>query len=179
MTFLYRLTIITAVAAAIALASTSGRRPRRLSTADVQVTSGVAVWLAVVAGALIVVGFVSHTVLRHIVQIAPIVGGIGLLFTRSTLGACAAAALFAFWFLLMAAIWLFLLGIARIFSGTYTTAEVALTIVIGAASLLGLHAAYRQGATTDLLGRVVTIVGFCVLQMAAMVLSFQPFISAR
>jgi len=135
----------------------------------------VATWLAVVAGALLMVGFVSQTVLRHVIQIAPLVAAVGLVVRRSTIGVSAAAPLFAFWLLMMGAIWLFLLGLARIFTGTFTPIEVTLTIVIGAASVLGLRQAHHVSATRLRAGNVATVVVFAVLQLAAFWLSVQPF----
>ena len=56
---------------------------------------------------------------------------------RPAWGVSAAATLLAFWFLVMGAIWLFLLGVARIFTGTFTTAEIALTVLIGIGASFG------------------------------------------
>ena len=181
MTFQQRLMIITAFAALLAVAVLI-RKP--VSTPlPARVTSGfggpVATWLAVVAGALILVGIVSHTLLRHFIQIAPLVAALGLLVRRSAWGVSAATPLLAFWFLIMGAIWLFLLGVARIVSGTFTPAEVTLTVIIGVASVLGLSAAYRRGTTLAIWARLGTIAAFAILQFAAMWLSVQPFVARR
>src|SRR3954466_5563526 len=145
MTFQQKLMIITAVAAILAVAVLS-RKPVSTSS-PVRVTSEsrglVAAWLAIIAAALIVVGIVSQTLLRHFVQIAPLVVALSLLPRRSAWFISAAAPLFAFWLLIMTAIWLFLLGVARIVTGTFTPAEVTLTVIIGVASFLGLGTAYR------------------------------------
>jgi hypothetical protein len=45
---------------------------------------------------------------------------------------------FLFWFLLMAVIWLYLLGIAHLISGHFSPIEIAMTIVVGVASLTGI-----------------------------------------
>jgi hypothetical protein len=45
---------------------------------------------------------------------------------------------FVFWLLLMAAIWLYLVGWARIISGTFTPTEIAMTVVVGIASRVGI-----------------------------------------
>jgi len=139
----------------------------------------VAAWLAVVAGALLVVGIVSDTLLRHIIQIAPLVVALSLLPRRFDWGVSAAAPLFAFWLFVMGAIWLFLLGVARIVTGTFTPVEVILTVIIGLASLLGLGTAYRRGTAIPILARLGTIVTFAVLQFAAMWFSVQPFVTRR
>jgi hypothetical protein len=134
-------------------------------------------YLFVVMAALLVVGVVSHTMLRHVVQVIPLITA--LLLRQSRAGTSAAAPLFGFWLLTMGAIWLFLLGVARIVSGRFTTTEIALTIVIGAGSLFGLIAASRRGPEDGLTARLITIAGFGVLQLAAMIASFQPFIARR
>jgi hypothetical protein len=181
MTFQQRLMIITALAVVLAVAVLT-RKP--VSTpSSARLTSGfgglVAAWLAVVAGALIVVGIVSQTLLRHFIQIAPLIVALSLLPRRSAWGVSAAAPLFAFWFLIMGAIWLFLLGVARIVTGTFTPAEVMLTVIIGVASLFGLGTVYRRGTTIPILARLGTIAAFAVLQFAAMWFSVQPFVARR
>jgi hypothetical protein len=180
MSFQLKLVIVAVIAVVIALAvlrpkpkATSSRVP-----ADSRLNP-VAMWLAVVAGALIVVGFVSGTILRHVIQIAPLVVAGGLLLRGSSLGVSAAAPLFAFWFLIMGAIWLFLLGIARIFSGTFSPAEVTLTIIIGVASMLGLAAAWRQGVTASWGARAGIVIAFTLMQFAAMFISVLPFAASR
>jgi hypothetical protein len=180
MTFQQKLIIITVLAALIGIAVLM-RTP--VSTSVGRVTSRfggiVAAWLAVVAGALVVVGIVSDTLLRHVIQIVPLIVALGLLARQSAWGVSAAAPLFAFWFLVMCAIWLFLLGVARIFTGTFSVAEITLTVVIGVACLFGLGTASRRGPTIPFGARLGTIAAFAVLQFAAMWLSVQPFIARR
>ena len=181
MTFQQKLIIITALAALIGVAVLMRTPVSTSSPGRVRSRFGgiVAAWLAVVAGALVVVGIVSDTLLRHVIQIVPLVVALGLLARYSAWGVSAAAPLFAFWFLVMGAIWLFLLGVARIFTGTFTVAEIALTVVIGVACLFGLGTASRRGPTIPAGARIGTIAVFAVMQFAAMWLSVQPFISRR
>jgi hypothetical protein len=179
MTFVQKLILISGAAAVIAAVvlrrgPVSAHRSRSTSA-----FGDLALSLAAVTGSLLVVGVVSDTFLRHVVQIAPLVVALGLVLGRSESGVSAAAPLFAFWFLVMGAIWLFLLGLARIFTGRFTPVEVALTIVIGAASLLGLFAALKRGSTAGPVARLATIGVFALLQCAAMWLSTQPFITQR
>jgi hypothetical protein len=180
MSFELKLVIMTALAVAIGATLLTRRPPATSLSARVTSRYGglVTVWLAVVAGALLVVGIVSHTLLRHVVQIAPLVGAVSLLLRGSSLGVSAAVPLFAFWFVIMGAIWLFLLGVAHIVSGTFTPAEIALTVIIGAATVLGLTAAWRQSVTRAP-ARLFTVVAFAVLQFAAMWISLQPFVASR
>jgi hypothetical protein len=87
--------------------------------------------------------------------------------------------LFAFWLLLMGGIWLFLLGIARVFPGTFSPAEITLTLIIGAASMAGLAVAYRQKTSTAIATQVGTVLVFASLQFGAIWLSVQPFVARR
>jgi hypothetical protein len=180
MTFQQKILIVTALAAVIGLAVGPKRRSAFGAGSGFAAGSGaVAMWLAVVAGALIVVGFVSHTIVRHLIQIAPFVVALALVMRGSGAGASAAAPLFAFWVLVMGAIWLFLLGVARIFSGTFTPVEVGLTIVIGVGSMLGLATTWRRGTAASWGVRVVTVITFAVMQLGAMWLSVQPYFATR
>ena len=179
MTFQQTLMIIAAIAAVLAMAVLLRTARSLPSRAAVRSGGPLAIWLSTVAGALIIVGIVSHTLLRHVVQIAPLVIALPLLLRRTAWGSSAAAVLLAFWLLIMGAIWLFLLGIARIFSGRFTPTEIALTVVIGCASVIGLITAYRQGTTLSVPARFGTIILFALLQFAAMLLSVQPFVANR
>ena len=88
--------------------------------------------------ALYVVGWVSNTELRHFVQTLPLwLGvGLGLLHTRTV--RWAVILLFLFWLVIMVLIWLYLLGWSRVVTGHFSPIEIAMTLVIGIASLLGL-----------------------------------------
>lgn len=174
--------IIVALVTALTAILVLRRRPGAMTSVGRGTSSfggPIAASLAVVATALVIVGIVSNTLLRHLIQIAPAVVALGLLARRSDWGISAAATLFAFWFLIMGAIWLFLLGVPRIFTGTFTPVEIALTIIIGVASLLGLIAVYRRRTTIPIVTQLATIVVFTVLQFAAMWLSVQPAVARR
>ena len=173
MTFVV-VTVLAAVLAAAVLA-----RPASVGRAAVRGANAVTVWLAVIVCALLLVGVVSHTPLRHIVQIVPLIVALTIVRVRAQLGAGAAAPLFAFWLLLMGAIWLFVLGIARTVSGRFTPVELLLTVVIGGASALGLIALFRRGTTVPLAPRLGTVVAFAAFQFAAMWVSFLPAIARR
>jgi hypothetical protein len=92
----------------------------------------------VIIAALLVVGAVSHGVIRHIVQTSPLWISIVLGVRRSGSSKWATLPCFVFWLLLMIAIWLFLLGWARIVSGTFSPIEIAMTMIVGLASMLGI-----------------------------------------
>jgi hypothetical protein len=118
------------------------------------------------------VGVVSDTLLRHAIQISPLVLALIITVRRSPFGVVVALPLFTFWLFVMGGIWLFLLGIAPVFTGRFSSSEVILTIVIGLASICGLIDVMRQGTTLSLATRLGTVLAFAILQPVAMVLSF-------
>jgi hypothetical protein len=117
--------------------------------------------------ALLVVGMVSHGVIRHLVQTAPLWLAIVLGARRSDLCKWAALPSFLFWLLLMTAAWLFLLGRARIVSGTFTPIEIAMTVVVGAASTLGIVVALRARTATPTAAALATALAVTFLDLLA------------
>ena len=93
--------------------------------------------------ALMVVGVVSGTLLRHVVQVIPLL--LAIMLSRFNPGAAAYALLplFVFWSAISLLIWMFLLGVSRIANGTYTPIEIASTVVMAACSTAGLIAIVR------------------------------------
>ena len=132
-----------------------------------------AISLAVLIIALMCVGVVSRTIVRHIVQAIPAVIALTLVARTSPLGPSASAPICTFWLGVMINIWLFILGIARIFSGTFSTVEIVLTIVIAAASAAGILAIVRSAVRLATSTRLITAVVFGIGQFVAMVASFQ------
>ena len=133
-----------------------------------------------VAFSLMLVGIVSGTPLRHLVQVLPI--GLALrLASRSpgSLGAYAAVSLFAFWMLVMVLIWLFLLGLPDIASRQYATAEVALTIVIAFFCSVGILRGIRAGRLLGHARQIATVAAFWVVQTGVMVVSLVEPIASR
>ena len=176
MTFQEKLAIFAAIAAVLALpvlARPSTAREPAIPRSE----SATALWLLVVAGALIAVGIVSASLLRHVVQVAPLVLAAGIAAVRPRWAACIAAPLFAHWLIVMIAIWLFLLGVARIVTGAFTPAEIALSILIGTSAVLGLAASYQRRREVPSFRGTCAIAAFAALQFAAMWLSTQPFIA--
>lgn len=130
--------------------------------------------LLAVAGGLLAVGVVSGTNVRHLIQSAPAIL-VALLAARGEPRArFAAVPVFAVWFLIMLAIWLFLLGIARIATGHFTPAEIALTFVIGAGCIAGLIRTLRRGPRVGRVTAAVTLVLSGALQVGCVWLSLQP-----
>ena len=79
----------------------------------------------------------------------------------------------------MGAIWLFLLGWARIVSGTFSPTEIAMTLIVGLASMVGIVNALtvRSGVGAWSATSVVLLVA--VLQVTAFRLSLLPGIAHR
>ena len=86
---------------------------------------------------------------------------------------------FAFWLFLMIAIWLFLLGWARIVSETFTLTEIAMTIGVGAASTLGIVTGLRMRTATRRAVATATVLGVTVLDLIAFRVSLLPAIAHR
>jgi hypothetical protein len=132
-----------------------------------------------IIAALLVVGAVSHGVIRHIVQTSPlwiaIVSGV----RRSAWSKWAALPCFVFWFLVMSAIWMFLLGWARFVSGTFSSTEIAMTVVVGLASLAGMVTAVGIRSGVSLWSATGIILLVAILQLTAFRSSFLPAIAHR
>jgi hypothetical protein len=132
-----------------------------------------------IIAAMLVVGAVSHGVIRHIVQTCPLWIGIAFSFRRSGLSTWAVLPCYVFWLLLMIAIWLFLLGWAHIVSGTFSPTEIAMTVVVGLAAIVGIVNAVsiRSGVRAWLAAAMVLLVA--MLQLAAFRLSLLAEIAHR
>jgi hypothetical protein len=129
--------------------------------------------LAVIV-ALLVVGVVSREIVRHALQTAPVWIAVVLAWRGSRLARWAAVPVFAFWLFVMAMIWLFLLGIARIARGHYSPTEIAMTLVVGLACLVGLAASLRASGRTSWPSAVGVLALTAALQVGAMAISFRP-----
>jgi hypothetical protein len=138
----------------------------------------VACCLSIIA-ALLVVGAVSHGVLRHIVQTSPLWIAIVLGIRRSGWIKWAALPCFVFWLILMILIWLFLLGWAGIISGTFSSTEIAMTLIVGLASVVGIVKALSLRAGVGAWSAIATVLLVAVLQLTAFRLSLLPAIAHR
>jgi hypothetical protein len=106
------------------------------------------VWIAVCCLAIILaqvggVGFASGLVLHHLAQTLPLWVGVVHGFRRSRATGWVGLPLFLFWLVLMALIWLDLLGIAHVLFGHFSPVEIAMTIVVGTASVVGIAMFWR------------------------------------
>ena len=131
-----------------------------------------AISLAVLMVALMCVGVVSHTIARHLVQVIPALIALILVARQSPLASSAAAPILTFWLGVTINIWLFVLGIARIFTGTFSTVEIVLTIIIAAATAAGILAIVRSAVRLPASARLITAVLFGFGQLVFMIASF-------
>ena len=127
--------------------------------------------------ALYMVGAVSNGSLRHEVQTLPLWVSIVLGFRRQPTAKWAAAPCFVIWFALMALIWLSLLGWARIISGHFSPTEVVLTLIVGAASVMGLGVSLRWPTKVTWSKGLATAALMAMLQLVALRISFIPYIA--
>src|SRR5881296_67424 len=131
--------------------------------------------------ALYVVGAVSVPPgsLRHEVQTLPLWFPIVAGLRGKELGKWAALPCLIFWLTLMIVIWLFLLGWTRIISGHFFPSEIAMTIVVGAASLVGAGACFRWRTAVRPVVAAGVFVLFAALQFLAFRVSLIPYIARR
>lgn len=129
--------------------------------------------------ALYVVGAVSHGSLRHEVQTLPLWIPIVLGFQKREIAKWCALPCLIFWLAIVVLIWLFLLGWARVVSGTFSPVEIAMTVVIGVACAWGIFTGLRWRTAVRIgvgLGATVLLAG---LQVLLFRLSLIPFIARQ
>jgi hypothetical protein len=140
-------------------------------------------WIAdcavAVLAALYVVGAVSHGSLRHAVQTLPLWFPIALGFRQRELAKWSALPCFVFWFAIMVLIWLFLLGWARIASGHFSPIEIAMTLVVGIASVTGIVLSLRWRTAVSSFAATGAVVLFGVFQLLAFRISLIPYVATR
>jgi len=140
-----------------------------------------AIALLAILVALLLIGLVSGTIIRHTVQVAPVLAASFVVIRRPPWGRLAALPIFCFWLFIMLLIWLYLLGLASVITGDFTVAEIVLTIAIGVACVVGLRASARSSSSTrsGLWSGVAAFLVFGALQIGAMWLSLQPALATR
>jgi len=152
------------------------RSTSEMSRAKVVAASSLAILIA-----LYVVGAVSVPPgsLRHEVQTLPLWFPIVAGFQNKELAKWAALPSLIFWLVIMIFIWLFLLGFPSPVRGRFFPTEVAMTIVVGIASLTGLIASLRWPTRVGLAVAISTFFLFGLLQLLAMRISLLPYIAGR
>jgi hypothetical protein len=127
--------------------------------------------------ALYVVGAVSHGSLRHEVQTLPLWFPIVLGFNRREMARWCALPCLVFWLGIMVLIWLSLLGWVHLVSGHFSPVEIAMTLVVGAASAIGIWLCVGR-ARWSVYGAAL-IVLFGILQILALRISLLPAIAQQ
>ena len=125
-----------------------------------------------IIAALYLVGFVSHGIIRHIVQTAPQWVVLALAARGSRWTKWAALPCAAVWLFLMTLIWLFVLGWARVISGTFSPIEIAMTIVVGACSFVIIAHALRIRTAMSAKSAGGMLLLSLLLQLVALRVSF-------
>jgi hypothetical protein len=128
-----------------------------------------------VAISLLIIGIVSNTPIRHIIQLTPLI--IVFLLAKKTWSRYAALAVLFFWFFIMSLIWLFLSGLSNIASGTYSAIEIILTFTIGVSCIIGIISSFYIRSTSKKIINLTAFVAFLILQIAMMWISFQGYIA--
>jgi uncharacterized membrane protein YoaK (UPF0700 family) len=100
-------------------------------------------------------------------------------FRRSELAKWCALPCLNFWLPIMVFIWLFLLGWARILTGRYSPVEIAMTLVVGLACVVGIGSSLRWRTSVRPLPALSVVVLFAALQVLAFRLSLIPSIATR
>jgi|SRR5690349_11449621 len=121
--------------------------------------------------ALFVVGAVSSGVVRQLVQTSPLWITVGFGLRRSVWSKWAALPCFVFWLLLMTATWLSLLGWVDLVHGSFQAIEVAMTVIVGLASLIAIVSALRLKSSVRPWPTTGIVLLVAVLQLAVFPLS--------
>ncbi len=129
--------------------------------------------------ALLVVGVVSHGIIRHIVQTSPFWIAIVLGLRGSRWSKWAALPCFALWLLLMVNIWLLLLGLPHFMSGTFSPIEIAMTLVVGLAAAIGIIVAVHIPTRVRVWPAIAVMALVLALLIVALRVSFLPAIAHR
>ena len=135
--------------------------------------------LAIIAALVLGVGIGSHLVLRHVVQTLPLWVAVTLGLKRSRAAGWAGLPVFLFWLVLMTFIWLYLLGVSNMLSGHFTQLEIAMTVVVGIASVVGLVAFFRLKSCLSGWGLASIFIVLAVAQVVCFRLSLLPAIAHR
>jgi hypothetical protein len=135
--------------------------------------------LAIILALVVGVGVPDGLVLRHLVQTLPLWVAVVLGFRRSTASGWVALPFFLFWLVLMTMIWLYVLGVAHVISGHFSPLEIAMTIVVGAASLAGIAAFARFKSGLSAWSAAGLFIALAAVQWVCFRLSLLPVIAHR
>ena len=119
----------------------------------------VAACLGGVAVSLLLVGIVSGIFISHVVQVVPALVALMAVAKRIAMGPFAATPIFAWWLLIMVLIWLYVAGVSMLFTGSFSVAEITLTVFIGLFCGLGLSSSVREKPKAGIVSRVSALAG--------------------
>ena len=120
---------------------------------------------------LLVVGIVSNTLMRHIIQITPVILVFIITIRKIKWSSFAVLPLFIFWLVIMCFIWLYLLGIANIVTGRFSPIEIIMTLLIGICSLLGIIISFKNKTSEHFFEKILVFLFFLLLQIGVMWMS--------
>jgi hypothetical protein len=156
---------------------TPKRHPADLRSAETLVIA--VCCLTIIAALVLGVGLATNLVLRHIVQTAPLWIGVILGFRHSRSASWVAVPLFLVWLVLMALIWLYLLGISNLVSGHFSAVEIAMTIIVGAAAIGGIGGFIRFKPSLSPIRAGGIFLLMLTFQLVCLRVSFLPAIAHR
>ena len=134
---------------------------------------------AAVAVGLLAVGVVIDELFRQIAQTVPLWIAVALGVRQSGLAKWAALPCLVFWLVVVAAIWLYVLGLARFVHGSYTTTEIVVTVIIGLAGVAGIGRALGIASQVPLVHALGVVAGTAVLQILVFQVSVWPTMAHR
>jgi hypothetical protein len=142
------------------------------------------VWIAVCCLVIILamgggIGFASRLVLHHLVQTLPLWVGVVFGFRRSLATGWIGLPLFLFWLVLMALIWLDLLGITRVLTAHFSPLQIAMTIVVGVGSVVGIAMFWRFKSSLSLTSAAGLFIIFAAIQWICFRAGFWSAIALR
>ncbi len=129
--------------------------------------------------ALYVVGAMNHGVLRPIVQMLPLWVPIVLRFRGSELAKWSALPCLIIWLVTIALIWLFGVAWVYVALGQFSLADLAMTLIVGAASAGGFFVALRWRTAVRPLSAGAVALSFGALQFLTLWESLSPSIARR
>ncbi len=130
--------------------------------------------VAGIAICLLIIGAISSTLVRHLVQILPALIVLAGIARDARWARDAVLPVSVAWLAIMLFIWLTITGVASIAPGTYTPPERALSLCIALLGVLGAADSLRAGSGAGTARRLAAWAGFGALQVLAIWASLRP-----
>jgi NAD/NADP transhydrogenase beta subunit len=128
---------------------------------------------------IVLVGFIGGTPARHAIQALPACIALIAVGRNTSWSSAASLAVFLFWLVVMALIWLHLFGFVHIITGDFSKIEIVLTVFIGAWSLFGAVLSFGEASAAKRTTSVTAFLSLAALQLAAFFVSLRPFFAHR